>query len=406
MTIEHRSESNGLATRNGGGNITAREDFGGQELATLAETASTAAAAQAQAAIQARYIMAMKRPRDWDDVRVRLLKECARPSFAEVAIYHKPIGQGVEGPSIRFVETALRCMGNNMPECATVYDDQTKRIVRVTVTDLESNVTYSKDVTIDKTVERSQLRQGQTPIGKRTNAQGRMVYIVAATDDDLLNKEGSLVSKAIRTNGLRLIPGDLVAEAEARIRETLNTRDAADPDAARKKLTDGFATLNVMPSDLKEYLGHDLGTASPAEIVTLRNLFVAIRDGEASWTGALEAKHAERAESSKRDKAGDAPKGEGAQPATKVEAAKAKLKGEKQPETPKEPPALTGLAAELVQAGMSAAHPGELAKVKADFDRAVLTKKIEGADVERVKASLESFAAAFSKAEREPGGEG
>ena len=283
--------STDIQVRNGNAaGTTERDDFAGSELATMAETASTAVAAQARAQIEARYIMAMKRPRDWDDVRVRLLKECKRPSFAGVAIYHKPIGKGIEGPSIRFAETALRCMGNILPEAATVYDDPQKRIVRVTVTDLEANLTYSKDVTVDKTVERSSPKEGQQVLGVRTNSQGRKTYLVAATDDDLLNKEGALVSKAIRVNGLRLVPGDLIDEALWTIRETLKNADAQDPDTARNRIADGFAGLGVMPSDLKAYLGHDMGSASPAELTTLRGLFAAIRDGETTWGAALENK--------------------------------------------------------------------------------------------------------------------
>jgi len=43
-----------------------------------AETASTAVAVQARAAVEARYKMALMRPRSWDDVRVRLLAACHR----------------------------------------------------------------------------------------------------------------------------------------------------------------------------------------------------------------------------------------------------------------------------------------------------------------------------------------
>ena len=66
------------------------------------ETAGTVLAAQAKAQIEARYIMAERHPRDLDIVRAKLIKECKRPGFAAVARYLKPIGRGVEGPSIRF----------------------------------------------------------------------------------------------------------------------------------------------------------------------------------------------------------------------------------------------------------------------------------------------------------------
>ena len=49
------------------------------------ETASAVLAAQARAVIEARYLIAINRPRDLDVVREKLLKECRRPGFAEVA---------------------------------------------------------------------------------------------------------------------------------------------------------------------------------------------------------------------------------------------------------------------------------------------------------------------------------
>lgn len=270
--------------------MTAREGFGEREITTHHETASSAVAAQAQASVQARYVMAERRPRDLDDVRVRLMKECRRPGFAAVARYRKPIGQGIEGPSIRFAEAATRAMGNVLTETPTIYDDAQKRIVRVSVTDLESNITYSQDITIAKVVERRSLKRDQVAISQRTNSQGATTFLVEATDDEILNKQNALISKAMRTQQLRVLPGDLLEEAMALCIETQRNADAQDPDAARKKLADAFASLGVRPSDLKIYLGHDLEKSTPGEIGELRSLYTAVRDGETSWAEALEHK--------------------------------------------------------------------------------------------------------------------
>lgn len=270
-------------------------DLAPRPTGALGETASTAAAAQAQASIQARYIMALQRPRDFDGVRVSLLKECKRPRFAEVARYRKPIGGGhVEGPSIRFVEAALRCMTNVLADTAVIFDDDRKRIIRVTVTDLEANITYPADVSVDKTVERSDGR-GRQILAQRTNKTGKPVYIVAATEDELLNKQAALVSKAMRTCGLRLIPGDLIDEAMEQVLVTQQKEDAQDPDAARKRIVDAYAAIGVLPPALAEYLGHEMATCSPAELVELRAIGTAIKNGETTWQVAMETRRAERA---------------------------------------------------------------------------------------------------------------
>lgn len=268
-----------------------RQEFGAHEQIARTETATTAMAAQAKANVEARFILALQRPRDIDTVRVRLLKECKRPGFAQVARYSKPVGgQRIEGASIRFAEAALRLMGNVLPETSVIYDDNQKRIVRVSVTDLETNLTYSSDVSIEKTVERSNLKDGQVPLGSRKNSYGKTVYLLPATEDDIANKVNANVSKALRGHALRILPGDILEEAMELCIKTLNSEAAADPDRERKKIADAFASLRVMPNHLAEYLGHTIDTCAPAELVELRALYQAIKDGETTWHAAVEQK--------------------------------------------------------------------------------------------------------------------
>jgi hypothetical protein len=256
------------------------------------ESASSAIAAQSRAVVESRYIMAMRNPRNMDAVRQELLKECRRPSFAhnKSAYYIKPIGQGVEGLGIRFVEVALRCMKNVLVETTMIFEDDIKEVHRVSVTDLEANITYPLDVRVSKTVERSKPNGDGTFIAMRMNSYNKAVYTVLGTDDDLLNKRGALISKAIRTLGLRIIPGDLCDEAEDIIKNIRLDQAAQDPDAERRKIADAFAAIGVMATDLTEYLGHDLGKCSPAQIVTLRGIYGAIKDGEATWQSVMQNK--------------------------------------------------------------------------------------------------------------------
>lgn len=277
--------------------------------ASVVETSSTAAAAQAKARVEARYVMAMRNPRDIDQARARLLRACDRPAFAEQAIYHKPVGQGIEGPSIRLAEEAMRAMTNIDAAAMAIFDDETRRIIRVTVTDLEANLSFDKDVTIEKTVERRNPKKGSNVIGQRYNSHGEAVYIVAATDDELLNKENALVSKALRTNGLRVIPSDIIEEAMARARKTLADSAAKDPDAARKKMMDAFTTIGVAPASLKHYVGHDLMHVAPDEHRELLALYNAIKAGETSWQAALDHRMEQRGESAPTPKpTGDSPR--------------------------------------------------------------------------------------------------
>lgn len=271
------------------------------------ETASSAVAAQARALVEARYTIAIKYPRDLDQVREKLMKECRRPSFAKVARYRKPIGAGIEGPSIRFAEAALRCMTNITVETMTVYDDREKRIVRVAVTDLEANLPYSLDVTIEKTVERRTVKSGDVVIRTRLNSRSETVHLIEATEDDILNKQNALISKAIRTQGLRIVPGDMIDEGMEIVKKTQRTEDAKDPDAAKRALFDAFGEVGVRTEQLKDYLGHGGETLDPKELADLRGLYAAIRDGETTWREVMEAKAEKDAAKKPVDKI--APKG-------------------------------------------------------------------------------------------------
>lgn len=280
------------------------------------ESAAFAMAAQQKAIVEARYKMALARPRDLDMVRQAMLKDARRPSFANVAIYHKPVGKGIEGPSIRFVEAAIRNMTNILIETATVSEDDERRVIRVAVSDLETNTYFSQDVTVTKTVERQNLPQGEKPIRFRTNSYGKPVYIIHGTDDDILNKQNALISKAVRTLGLRLIPGDLVDEALWYVRQTMQKQDAADPDAAKNRLVDAFAQLGVSVESLKDYVGHELSALDPNELQTLRAIYSAIKDGETTWKAVMDDKAEKDAEAKQATKNGkiaaakDAPKQE------------------------------------------------------------------------------------------------
>jgi hypothetical protein len=271
----------------------ATEKFGERALARTAETASYALAEQAKAAVQARYIMALQRPRDLMRTRQTLLTDCKRPRFAETAIYRKPVGDGVEGPSIRLAEAAARAMGNVYPEVASIYDDREKRIMRVSATDLECNVTYSLDVTLAKTIERSRPIEGRKVLSIRKNSKGRDVYLIEATDDEILDRERALCSKALRTCILRLVPGDILEEALEQCLATRRGEIQRDPAAARKKMVDAFQAIGVSAAQLGEYLGHAVDSVSAEEIDELRALYNAIKDKETTWAAAMDARKGE-----------------------------------------------------------------------------------------------------------------
>jgi hypothetical protein len=254
------------------------------------ETSSSAIAAREKAAVEARFLMALHRPRDFETSRRRLMDACRRPAFAEVARYSKPVGgERITGLSIRFAEEARVMWGNMDVTTLLVFDDEERRIYRVQGIDLETNATESKDVMIEKFVERRKTREGMEIIGSRTNSTGQTVYKVRATEDDLMVKANAAISKERRNVILSLLPGDVKEECEQQAIDTLSNVDANDPAASRKKLLDAFWKYGVTPAQVAELLGHPVEQINPAEMTLLRTYGTALKEGESTWPDIVEA---------------------------------------------------------------------------------------------------------------------
>lgn len=296
--------------------VKATEGFGSQSLERSAELSSIAIASAAKAEVEAAFIMAIRNPRNEDDARVRILRSCSNPIFAAKARYRKPVGkkeingkweqQFVIGPSIRFAEEMLRCWKNVITQATAIYDDPSKRIVKITVRDLEANLTYSKEVTLEKTVERTNGRDREV-LGQRTNSYNQIVNIVRTTEDELTIKEAALTSKIIRNNGLRLIPQHIVEEAMNKVEEMIRDKVTKDPNSERKSILDGLSGRGVLPSEVEKYIGCPVAQFTADDLVQLRDILNSIEDGHSTW--------AEFIEGSRAESSGEM--GEKSQPATK-----------------------------------------------------------------------------------------
>lgn len=291
----------------------ARRDFSGTSVA-VTNAATEALVAQSRAMTEARWIMAMRAPRQMDMVRQDIMAECRVPGFADVATYARPVGRELiktdddprgkkgewvevfaEGLSIRAAEVMMRCMGNMQCKATTIYDDARTRMITVSAVDYQTNATWDIDLTIPKTVERKQLKKGQKPIGERVNSYGDRVFIVEASDQDVATKAAAEISKASRTCILRLVPGQLQDEAFELCKKIAADKNAKDPNAARRGMLDAFAAIGVRPPALEQWLGHELDTMSPAERDQLIQIGKAIKEGDLVWADVLEERLAARA---------------------------------------------------------------------------------------------------------------
>lgn len=279
-----------------------QESFGGITHLQTAEMAGIAVAAAAKAEVESAYVLAIRNPRNEAEGRASILSVCKNLKFSETAIYRKPQGKkqvngqwvanNIEGLSIRFAEEAIRLWRNIKTLQTTIYDDPQKRIVKVTVIDLESNISYSKEFVIEKTVERKNA-VGRDIVYERMNSSGEKVSIVVATEDEIMNKEAALASKTIRNNGLRLIPDYVLTEAMDIIRSTVKAGVDQDPDKAKRDVVDNFGRLSISVKQLEEYLGHPISELTPTRIISLKETFNAIKEGHMTWVEIMELKNTE-----------------------------------------------------------------------------------------------------------------
>lgn len=267
-----------------------RQEFGVQQLEVIRETASTAIAAREKATVEARYVMALQRPRNIEKTRQELLRACSYPDFAKAAWFNLKQHSKGEGFTIRFAEEALRAFGNVYPEMSIVYESDDTRIIRITVTDMEANVPYSGEIVVKKRIEKSNIKAGDVVIAERINSQNKKVFLVEATDEEILKLTNSLKSRAIRTDGLRLIPAWLKEECKREIAKTNAGDVKKDPALAKRTILDAFAAMGVGVVPLEEYLGCKSELITEGQIIELRSLYTGIKEGDISFSEALAAK--------------------------------------------------------------------------------------------------------------------
>jgi len=287
-----------------GSTTVVRQDLA-EEVSVGYEIAPTAAAAAAKAEIEARILAARRWPRDVDQFREDILKDCKRPRFAENALYHKPVGNKKNPQtgqweqafaidfSVRFIESAIQAFTNVHVIARIEWETDSQSKLTVGVLDVQRNTGYQTDVVLDKLVERKEVKQGRRTRGMRENSYGDTVYLVDATKDEFRNVMGAERSKLIRDNGKRLLPRDVLDECRAQIETTLATENAKDPDSAKKRVLDKFAALGVSATMLRDYLGRPLETLSPKDLQDLTPLYNGLKDGEFSWTDVARTKEGE-----------------------------------------------------------------------------------------------------------------
>lgn len=214
--------------------------------------------------IKGKMFLARQFPRDPERSLQAVLMECQRPKLAEAAQYEYPKGDTVvTGPSIRLVEVLARHWGNidsGVTEIDT-YSDHT--VVKAYAWDLEGNVSDEKTFSVPH---------------KRTTKKGSYKL----TDErDIYEMVANKAARRKRSCLLAVMPGWYVEAALEACNETLrnSVTNGKNIEEVREAVVTAFAEFGISPDHIAAKLGRPIDKLDPNDIVKLRHLYAAIKDG-------------------------------------------------------------------------------------------------------------------------------
>jgi len=232
-----------------------------------APTGSMVDVAQTRAAqeVQAAMIVAKKFPRDETAAYNRIMQACKRRMLAEQAVYAYPRGgTTVTGPSIRLAEVLAQSWGNLDFGIIELDQRRGESDVMAYAWDLETNVRQTKIFT----VKHERHKKGGK-VDKLTDP--RDIYEMSANQG----------ARRLRACILGVIPGDVTDAAVQACDKTLaGGSDEPLQDRVRKMVA-AFSEHGVSLQLIEGRLGHKIGVTAEAELVSLRKIYLSIRDNMA-----------------------------------------------------------------------------------------------------------------------------
>lgn len=223
--------------------------------------------------IKGKMFLARQFPRDPEMSLQSVLRECQRKDLAEAAQYEFPRGDSVvRGPSIRLVEVLARHWGNIMSGFTEVDVQGDTTTIKCFAWDLETNASDEKTFSVKH--ERS------TKKGSYKLTDERDIYEMVA------NK----AARRKRACMLAVMPGWYVDAALEECDKTLAdslTEGDESMETIIEKTVNAFAGFGITPEQISTKLNKEIDKLSNNDIVKLRHLYSAIKDGFVKATDAF-----------------------------------------------------------------------------------------------------------------------
>lgn len=218
--------------------------------------------------IKGKMFLARQFPRDPEWSLQSAMKECQRKELAEAAQYEFPKGDSVvKGPSIRLVEVLARHWGNITSGVDEIESKDGETTIKSYAWDLETNVSDSKTFTVKH--ERS--------VGKGDNRR-----IKKLTDErDIYEMVANKGARRKRACLLSVLPGWYVDAAVTACEETLrkSLTEGKSMEEVISSIVTAFSEFDISPVQIEDKLGKPVESLSKNDVVKLRHLYSAIKDG-------------------------------------------------------------------------------------------------------------------------------
>lgn len=223
--------------------------------------------------IKGKMFLARQFPRDPEMSLQNVLRECGRKDLAEAAQYEFPRGDSVvRGPSIRLVEVLARHWGNIMSGITEVDVQGDTTTIKCFAWDLETNASDEKTFSVKH--ERS------TKKGSYKLTDERDIY-------EMVANKGARRKRACL---LAVMPGWYVDAALEECDKTLSdslTKSGESLEEIIEKTVNAFAGFSITPEQISTKLNKEIDKLSNNDIVKLRHLYSAIKDGFVKATDAF-----------------------------------------------------------------------------------------------------------------------
>lgn len=213
--------------------------------------------------VQAAVFMAKRFPRDENYAISRIAQTCQRKGLAEKAIYSYPKGgQNVTGPSIRLAEAIAQSWGNIQSGVVELEQRPGESVCMSYCWDLETNTRDTKIFTVSHSI--------QTKKGAKMLTDPREIYEHVANQG----------ARRKRACILAVIPKDVVDSAMEACQRTLASGIKEPLIDRLRKMVNVFQTeLSVPLESIERYMGYKLDSFTEMDMVTLRGVYTAIKDG-------------------------------------------------------------------------------------------------------------------------------